>query len=86
MLEILIKMQNEKHIELEFHTVFFHAWLRQYSSTAGCLGRYDDFHLTWMKNLTKYFYSLFMILFCKEIVNTLCIECIYFRQELNIGI
>ena len=46
MLEIVKNMQNEKQIELEFHTVFFHAWLRQYSSTAGCLGEYDDsFHL-----------------------------------------
>ena len=46
MLEIVINMQNERQIELEFYTVFFHAWLRQYSSTAGCLGKYhDSFHL-----------------------------------------
>ena len=42
MLEKVIIMQNEKHIELEFHTVFFHTSLRQYSSTVGFLGKYND--------------------------------------------
>ena len=37
-----MNMQNEKQIELEFHIVFFHACLTQYSSTTGCLGKYDD--------------------------------------------
>ena len=46
MLEIVVNMLNEKKIEIDFHTVFFHAWIRKYSSTAGCLGRYDDSYLT----------------------------------------
>ena len=32
--------------EIDYHTVFFHAWYRQYSSTTGCLGCYDDYYLT----------------------------------------
>ena len=33
---------NEKWIEINYHTVFFHALYKQYSSTIGWLSRCDD--------------------------------------------
>ena len=62
-----------KQIELKFHTVFFHAWLRQYSSTAGFLGEYDDsFHLNENCNYILLYFAYDF--YCKEVVNIVCIK------------